>query len=122
MGNWTVLFIGIGFVVAIIGACIVLFNRAADERTRQSGLVFLAAGLVIALMTATHFGHAAPFTLGHYQLLEFSDRISTVSTISTDVPFCALGHGRIQLVENEIFAVRSPSGEAPVRCDAVLVR
>ena len=56
MGNWTVLFIGIGFVVAIIGACIVLFNRAADERTRQSGLVFLAAGLVIALMTALTSG------------------------------------------------------------------
>jgi hypothetical protein len=52
MRNWTLLFIGIGIVVAIIGACIVLINRGADERTRQSGLVFLAVGLVIALMTA----------------------------------------------------------------------
>ncbi len=56
MRNWTVLFIGIGIVVAIIGACIVPFNRGADERTRQSGLVFLAVGLVIALMTALTSG------------------------------------------------------------------
>ena len=45
MSNTTLLFVGIGIVIAIIGACIFQFNRGADERTRQTGLVFFAGSM-----------------------------------------------------------------------------
>jgi hypothetical protein len=54
MRNWTLLFIGVGTALAILGACIFLLNRSreADERLRQTGLLFFAAGAVLAALTA----------------------------------------------------------------------
>lgn len=54
MSNWTLLFIGIGIAIAIGGACMVLFNwgQGTDERLRQTGWVFFAAGLAMAALTA----------------------------------------------------------------------
>ena len=52
MNSGTLFFIGAGIALAIAGACIVLFNRSADERLRQTGFVILAAGLAMAALTA----------------------------------------------------------------------
>ena len=52
MSSWTLLFVGIGIAIALGGACIVLFNGGADEKLRQTGWVFFAAGLAMAALTA----------------------------------------------------------------------
>ncbi len=54
MDIWTLLFIGAGIALATLGAWISQRNKGqdADQRMRQTGLLFFAAGLVLAALTA----------------------------------------------------------------------
>jgi len=54
MSVLALLFIGIGIVIAIVGACVVALNwgREASDRTRQAGWIFFVAGLAMAVLTA----------------------------------------------------------------------
>ena len=52
MNVWTLAFVGIGILLAVIGASVVLFNWGQeDQGTRQSGWIFFVAGLAMAAMT-----------------------------------------------------------------------
>ncbi|MES2293784.1 MAG: hypothetical protein V4527_10850 [Pseudomonadota bacterium] len=54
MNVLTLLFIGFGIAIAIVGACVVALNWAREEsdRTRQAGWIFFVAGLAMAVLTA----------------------------------------------------------------------
>ena len=52
MNAWTLAFVGIGIVLAVIGGVTVLLNWGQeDQGLRQSGWVFFVAGLAMAVMT-----------------------------------------------------------------------
>ena len=52
MNPWTLAFVGIGILIAVIGAGIVLSNwQQEEQRLRQAGWIFLVAGLAMAAMT-----------------------------------------------------------------------
>jgi uncharacterized membrane protein len=52
MNPWTLAFVGIGIVLALIGGATVLFNWGQeDQGMRQSGWIFFVAGLAMAVMT-----------------------------------------------------------------------
>lgn len=60
MDPWALAFVGVGIVLAIIGACVVLINWGkADQGSRQLGWIILVAGLAMAAMTI--FGARMPF-------------------------------------------------------------
>ena len=52
MDPWTIAFVGIGVVLALIGAASVFFHWGhEDQDKRQTGWIIFAAGLALAAMT-----------------------------------------------------------------------
>jgi hypothetical protein len=52
MNPWTLAFVGIGVVLALIGACKIAFDwKKEDQDSRLPGWIIFVAGLAIAAMT-----------------------------------------------------------------------
>jgi len=52
MNPWMLAFVAIGVLIAVIGACVVLYHwQKEDQGLRQMGWIFLVAGLAMAAMT-----------------------------------------------------------------------
>lgn len=59
MSLWTFVFICTGLAIVSTGVFTIFFNTDGDERARQTGFVFFAAGIVLSLGTAfaAHLQH-----------------------------------------------------------------